>query len=229
MAACAVECEQIAAKALADASYTWGFVAYTDPGARLTFSIRDELTRVEAQKGEMPTVLLMGNHGLIVHHDDHMEALRIHEEVNERIAGAFHITNHDFPAVSVHQNADEQFVTDAPYLASHLKSGRYGKKELCEEALYPDQLVFLTGTFFFGENNTKPEPGTCVADQESGLVVCDINQSMAQTIAETLTAVIFIRENIEKSHYTLASMGEAAKQFIANWESEKYRKSLAGK
>ena len=28
---------------------------------------------------------------------------------------------------------------------------------------------------------------------------------------------------------TLSTMGEAAKKFIANWESEKYRKSLAGK
>ena len=35
--------------------------------------------------------------------------------------------------------------------------------------------------------------------------------------------------NIEKSGHPLSTMGEAAKHFIANWESEKYRKSLAGK
>ena len=29
--------------------------------------------------------------------------------------------------------------------------------------------------------------------------------------------------------YTVSTMGEAAKRFIANWESEKYRKSLAEK
>ncbi len=229
MAACAAECKQIAEAALADADYTWGFVVYTDPGAQLTFSIRDELARVEAEKGTMPTVLLMGNHGLIVHHDDHREALRIHEEVNERIAGVFNITNHDFPAVSVRESADGLFVTDASYLEYHLKSGRYGQKELLEEALYPDQLVFLTGTFFLGESNLRPEPGTCVADTASGKIVCNLNQSMAQTIAETLTAVIFIRETLEKNRFTLSSMGEAAKLFIANWESEKYRKSLAGK
>jgi rhamnose utilization protein RhaD (predicted bifunctional aldolase and dehydrogenase) len=229
MATCAAECQAIALRALADASYTWGFVSYTDPGARLTFSIRDELSRVEAQTGEVPTVLLMGNHGLIVHHDDHLEALRIHEEVNERIAQVFRITGHDFPAVSVRQNTDGLLSVDAPYLKSHLKSGRYGIKELCEQALYPDQLVFLTGAFFIRDGSEKPAPGTCVANIDSGAVVCNMNQSMAQTIAETLTAIIFIRENIIQNDYTISAMGEAAKTFIANWESEKYRKSLAGK
>lgn len=228
-ATCAAECQEIAAKALAGADYTWGFVSYTDPGARLTFSIRDELARVEAQTGETPTVLFMGNHGLIVHDDDYMESLRIHEDVNERIACAFHITNHDFPPVAVRQNADGLLTIDAPYLQSHLKSGSYGLKELYEEALYPDQLVFLTGTFFMGDSNKKPKPGTCVADTHSGAVVCNLNQSMAQTIAETLTAVIFIRENIKENHYTLSAMGDSAKKFISNWESEKYRKSLARK
>ena len=54
-------------------------------------------------------------------------------------------------------------------------------------------------------------------------------ESKAQVIAETLTAVVFICRAIEKNGYTLSTMGEAAKAFIANWESEKYRKSLAGK
>ncbi|MBQ6808376.1 MAG: class II aldolase/adducin family protein, partial [Firmicutes bacterium] len=43
LCACCEELKDITAKALADADYTWGWVEYTDPGARLTFSIRDEL------------------------------------------------------------------------------------------------------------------------------------------------------------------------------------------
>ena len=38
-----------------------------------------------------------------------------------------------------------------------------------------------------------------------------------------------MQSQIEKNGYTLSTMGEAAKAFIANWESEKYRRSLAGK
>ena len=40
---------------------------------------------------------------------------------------------------------------------------------------------------------------------------------------------IMALEHIRKAGYELSTMGEAAKKFIANWESEKYRKSLAGK
>ena len=52
---------------------------------------------------------------------------------------------------------------------------------------------------------------------------------MAQVMAETLTAVVFVINHIKAAGHPLSTMGEAAKHFIANWESEKYRKSLAGK
>ena len=41
--------------------------------------------------------------------------------------------------------------------------------------------------------------------------------------------IVFIVRTIAENGYTLSTLGEAAKNFIANWESEKYRKSLAGK
>ena len=51
----------------------------------------------------------------------------------------------------------------------------------------------------------------------------------AAALAETLTAVVFVINHIRAAGNPLSTMGEAAKHFIANWESEKYRKSLAGK
>ena len=53
--------------------------------------------------------------------------------------------------------------------------------------------------------------------------------NVAQVTAETLTAIVFIINHIKAAGHPLSPMGEAAKHFIANWESEKYRKSLAGK
>ena len=41
LAACSTACRPIAAQAFAGANYTWGWVPYTDPGANLTFAIRD--------------------------------------------------------------------------------------------------------------------------------------------------------------------------------------------
>ena len=88
-------------------------------------------------------------------------------------------------------------------------------------------MVFLIGAFGFGDG--KPEEGQCLADPKTGRLVFNMDEGKAQVIAETITAVTFIAHTIRKNGLTLSTMGEAAKKFIANWESEKYRKSLAGK
>ena len=88
-------------------------------------------------------------------------------------------------------------------------------------------MVFLIGSFGFGSGT--PEADCCLADPETGRVVFNMKASRAQVIAETLTAVVYIADTIKKQDCTMCTMGEAAKKFIANWESEKYRKSLAGK
>ena len=227
LAACCQELEDVAAKALEGADYGWGWVAYTDPGARLTFSIRDELARVERATGRRPAALFMQNHGLIAHSDDPDECVRIHTDVNDRIAAAFGIRNGDFPAVSVREIGDGLVEAVCPYLTEQIKSGKFSEKFLLESPLYPDQLVFLTGAFSFGTG--APDDGMAMANPETGAVTFHMPAARAQVIAETLTAVMFICSTIEANGRTLSTMGEAAKKFIANWESEKYRKSLAGK
>ena len=227
LAACSAELEQIVKDALADADYAWGWVSYVDPGARLTFSIRDELKRVEAETGRRPAAIFMQNHGLIAHSDDPDECLRIHTDVNDRIARAFGMENGAFPRVDIRETGDGLCQAVCPFLTEQLASGDFSEKILLESPLYPDQLVFLTGTFSFGEG--KPGEGMAVCNPKTGAVTFNMPAAKAQVIAETLTAVLFICRTIEKKGCTLSTMGEAAKAFIANWESEKYRKSLAGK
>ena len=227
LAACSVECREIVAAALADAPYGWGMVAYTDPGARLTFSIRDELRRVTEETGRRPAAIFMQNHGLIVHADDPDECLRIHTDVNGRIAAAFGLSGDSFPPVAVREIGDGLVEADSPYLSQALTSGTFDEKFFLETPLYPDQMVFLTGSFGFGAGT--PEADCCLVDPATGRVVFNMAASRAQVIAETLTAVTFIADAIRNSGKTLSTMGEQARAFIANWESEKYRKSLAGR
>lgn len=224
---CSTELPKIARKALADADYSWGWVPYVDPGARLTFSIRDELKRVEAETGRRPAAIFMQNHGLIAHSDDPDECVRIHTDVNDRIARAFGLENGCFPEVSVRDIGGGLCEAVCPYLTEALKSGEFTEKFMLESPLYPDQLVFLTGSFAFGED--APAEGMAVANPKTGIVTFNMPAAKAQVIGETLCAIVFIVKTIAKNGYTLSTLGEKAKQFIANWESEKYRKSLAGK
>lgn len=227
LAACAQECTDIVKAALADADYSFGVVPYTDPGVRLTFMIRDELARVEKETGKRPAIIFMVNHGLIAHHDDPDECLKIHADANERIARAFGLTGESFPKVAVKAVEDGIYEADCAFLKEQLTSGEFDEKFFLETPLYPDQMVFLIGTFEFGKG--VPEKDHCLADPETGKVLMNMPEAKSLVIAETLTAVTFIANAIRKNGKTLSTMGEAAKHFIANWESEKYRKSLAGK
>ena len=217
----------IAAQAFAGANYTWGWVPYTDPGANLTFAIRDELRRVEAETGKVPSVILMQNHGIIVHDDDPDTALAIHTDANERLARMFGLTGTSFPKIAVREMAAGIYAADVPYLAEQFRTGGYTQEFLMTQPLYPDQMVFLTDTFYLDQEML--EAGQAVASSKTGELLMQMDEKKALTLTETLTAVFFVMEHIRKAGYELSTMGEAAKKFIANWESEKYRKSLAGK
>ena len=227
LACCSTSCCEIAKKAFEGADYSWGWVPYTDPGANLTFAIRDELRRVEKETGKVPAVILMQNHGIIVHDDDADTCLKIHADANERLAAAFKMTGDSFPAIAIRKLPAGFFLADTEYLKNQLKNCAYSHKQLMEEPLYPDQMVFLIDTFFMDTDAIAD--GQCVASTETGEMLLNMPESKAMTLTETLSAVFFIMEAIKANGYELSTMGEAAKNFIANWESEKYRKSLAGK
>lgn len=227
LAACSTACRQIAETAFRGAGYAWGWVPYTDPGANLTFAIRDELKRVKDLTGREPAVILMQNHGIIVHDDDPDLCLAIHTDANERLARLFGISGTSFPEVAVRELAGGYWLGDTPYLKERLKNCAYTQQDLLEQPLYPDQMVFLADTFFM--NRPSVDGGQAVADTGTGELLMNMDGKKARTLTETLTAVFFIMERIRAAGYCVSTMGEAAKSFIANWESEKYRKSLAGK
>ena len=227
LAACSVNCKDICAAAFEGADYSWGMVPYVDPGANLTFAIRNEMKRVEKETGKVPGIIIMQNHGIIAHDDDPEVVLQLHADANERLAKAFGITGNAFPKVSIKEIEPGLYEADTPYLTEALAGGAYTEQFLLEQPLYPDQMVFLIGTFSM--DKPEVEEGQCVAYSDSGKVLMRMDAKKAQVLAETLTAVVFVINHIKATGHPLSTMGEKAKNFIANWESEKDRKSLAGK
>jgi ribulose-5-phosphate 4-epimerase/fuculose-1-phosphate aldolase len=214
LACCAMEMRQILASALKDAPFVWGIVPYIDPGARLSFAIRDELARVKQVTGSEPSVLFMQNHGLIVHAETAEDCLRLHDEANARITAYFGL------------NTDAFLKMDLPgYIAERIRARRFESVFLMEAPLYPDQMVFFIGTLEFGSEDAAQ--GKARLDLTTGRLSFAVGEAQARVITETLACVLFIQEQIANKNFTLSTMGEQAKRFIANWESEKYRKSLA--
>ncbi len=227
LAACSTASREIAQIAFQGATYSWGWVPYTDPGAKLTFAIRDELTRVEKETGKIPSVILMQNHGIVVHDDNPNVCLAIHADANERLAKMFGVKMGTFPEVTVQEMAGGLYAATTPYLKEELYDCSYTQKELVEKPLYPDQMVFLTDTFYMDIPGV-PE-NLAVASTKTGEMLMNMPQRKALTITQTLTAVFFVINNIKAAGYHLSTMGDAAMNFISNWESEKYRKAMDSK
>ncbi|MGI6141458.1 MAG: class II aldolase, partial [Caldicoprobacterales bacterium] len=87
--------------------------------------------------------------------------------------------------------------------------------------LYPDQLVYLNGSFSADGNDNKMN-----INPKTGEITYLANESEAQTIEETLLAYIYVIDNIKKLNLRLKTMSDKEIDFIMNWESERYRKSL---
>jgi len=214
-ACCAIEMQQILADVLQGVDFSWGVVPYIDPGAQLSFAILDELDRVERATGKVPTVLFMQNHGLIVHEETADKCLALHSAVNARFAEAFGVAADSFATMDLEA-----------YIAAKLCVRSYEGSFFIETPLYPDQMVFFIGTLGFGA--AEPHSGEVLLNLSNGVIRSAAGEAQTRVVTETIAAVLFIQELIERKGYTLSTMGEKAKYFIANWESEKYRKSLLG-
>ena len=222
LAGCAKEGERLFYEAMAGSGYAVRAIPYADPGAGLTFLIRDALR----DAGGRLDVILMKNHGLVVTQDDAEACLAIHTDVNERLARAFGAE--PFPRVAIRPGAEGTFVSDTPYLAHCLKSGKFGEDFFLKTPMYPDQMVFLAGQFRLAKSPGQEVPqGQCIADLSTGGVTYHMRQENARVIEETLCALVYIAEHIERAGLEVATLGDAAKDFIDGWESEKYRKTLA--
>lgn len=227
LAACSTSCREIAETAFAGAEYSWVWVPYCNPGVNLTFVIRDAMAQVQQETGKTPAVILMQNHGLVVHDDNPNTCLAIHADANERIAKLFGISSKDFPKIHLREMSGGFFAADMPYLKERLLATKYTQEMLADQPLYPDQMVFLADTFYIDKD--KIAEGQCVASTKTGEVLMCMTEKNARTVTEMLTAVFFLIEQIERTGYCLSTMGDSAKDFIANWESEKYRKALVGR
>lgn len=217
-------------KALEGMPYTYAVIPAINPGASLTFAIKNELDSVEKTTGKRPQIIFLMNHGLVATDDDPEVCAKIHNEVNARCARAFGIDETSWNEPSIKPcpcGTPERWVSATDYLADRIKAGFFNMKLMCEDALYPDQLVFLNGSVEMrstddGKECTMP----CTIFEDTGKVVYVGKESSSLTIEQTLCAIAFIYENVAKSGYSIVPMTGSGKDFISNWESEKYRKQL---
>ena len=248
LVACSAEGPEVAAAALADFDAGHVFVPYINPGAQLTFAIQDSIRQKTAKDSRPPRIMFLQNHGLVITGDEADDCLALHDQVNERLAAAYGVSTADWPEISVQpagegdrQGEGQTWVSATPWLRRQLLEQSWDLDFFKTQSLYPDQLVYLGGQLAVVEKGTAADlagvspPGlrslkaTGTIFRQSGEIVYRCSWNEAKTIEETLCAVWFIHRAIRLAGRTVCTMGEAGRQFISNWESEHYRKTITAR
>ncbi|NLX76873.1 MAG: class II aldolase [Clostridiaceae bacterium] len=203
-----------------DKEYGYIWIPYINPGFMLTLAIMKEVSNHISEKVSFPKVIFMENHGLVVTADTASECIGLHEEVLQTIRDYFNITG-PYPEVAVEPLQDGTFRSKTPYLKEYFKERELSVSFFENTVLYPDQMVYLGGNISVNGSDNKLNINT-----ETGEIIYRTNEKEALTMEETLMGFIYVVENIRKNNLKIKTMSSSETDFIKNWESEKYRKSL---
>lgn len=242
LAACSQDGRAVADEALSDLDAGHVFVPYINPGVELTFLIQSILGKVQKEGKPDPEILIMQNHGLVISGETAGACLTLHEQVNQRLARAFGVSDRDWPeiqlkAIDEDSGETEFWQSDTLWLREKLQSTNWTLDDFMIQALYPDQLVYLGGqlgvinqgsfaSFWRDGDGSSALEYPCTFFRETGEIIYRCSENKARTMEETLCAIIFIRQTLEVSGHALQLMSEENRRFINNWESEKYRKTI---
>ncbi len=207
---CAEGGAELAKKILGDMDFIW--IPYINPGFSLTLVIKDAIDTYESKTGIFPKIIFLENHGLITTSDNADECIDLHIKVNEMVKS--YLNADDFFANIVLEEKDGVFVCNNAFVSSFLTL--FGEEEIQKSILYPDQLVYL---------NAALKDGKISFDGNSMIISAAAKEAAA--IIETFAAFCYVLTAIKKAGLAVHIMDEAATGFINNWESEKYRKSIA--
>ena len=220
---CSSEGEGLVRKLFTDAGFPALWIPYINPGFCLTLQIRDARERMIRETGSDPHILFMENHGLIVWGDDADAALQLHDEVNNRILRHFGLEE-AFPVPAIKVLGEGHFVSNTPEVKAYVQAKTADVAFFEAHPLYPDQLVYLNAGML-------GEPGVrkITLDPDAGTVAYHAGESEALAMEETLLGFVWVMEQIARTGLTLKTMSATDVEFIRNWESEAYRRSLVQK
>ena len=209
---CAENGERLAGKILKDIDFVW--IPYMNPGFMLTLAIKDAIYGFEMKNGAFPKAVFLENHGLVTTSDDADECLDLHKKINNTIKESLSLKDF-YTGLSPVQDGDV-FKSTAPFIEEFIS--KHGVNAITELSLYPDQLVYLTNGLKDGKISF-----------ENGAVYFKTGESEARAILETFAAFVYIIESLESLGIAVHTMDSVAKDFINNWESEKYRRQVTSK
>ncbi len=207
--ACSVEGKNILATLFPNAA----FIPYCTPGTSLTFAIS------KALKERPYDTFFLENHGVIVSGKTVSDIHAKHSEINSAIKKWLK-HNPAFPNTDITTDVSGKLVSNHPTLTQFLRTHHTLLSGVQTTILFPDQVVYCTKFGLLGDGQPIS------IDPVTGIVTYDVSYKEASAFIETIVAWLYIEVGIQKNKLTHKLIPAAEGEFIANLDSEKYRKKL---
>ncbi len=217
---CSKNGKEIAERLLNNQEFAYLWIPYINPGFCLTLKIMDGIKECMEKQNKFPEVIFMENHGIIVTSDDYTKAIALHDQVNELIKEQLGISE-AYPQIKLDTVGESTVKSSTVFISEFVKNKKIEKKYFEDISLYPDQLVYLNGNIA-----ADGVPNKLSINSDTGEIIYNTNFTEAMSIEETLLGYLYVVNGIEKSGLPIKVMTDREKDFINNWESEAYRKSL---
>jgi len=230
------------------------WIPYTDPGWRLAHTVRAAAAVYEKAHGCRPTVIFMGNHGLLVAAEEAQACIRLHAEWVERCERYFRPAAKPFQtppeidsatlraAMVAVRKAWQEVKGSAPFVRlterAELASVACDERAaiLASGALSPDHIVYTGAHAVLAESieelpaklkpalEEKAPPRVAVVRGVGTIVMADDAKKL--DAAESLATTAAGITHLAAGRGGAHNLAPAFASFIVNWEAEHYRSAL---
>ncbi len=220
---CTGEGKRIAEVLFGKSKYGYMWLPYIAPGFELTLGFKKSLDQARDKDGNIPKIIFMESHGLVVTSDDYDECQEINAFVNNTIIDRMSLTE-EYPYVGIEKVKENVYVSKSRLLDDYFQgtTSYMDKTWFSNHILYPDQGVYLRGNI----SNDEATPNKININLETGKITYRTNYKEALTMEESIVAFIYIMEKARQNNLTIMTMLKEDVDFITNVEGVKYRKTL---
>lgn len=254
--ACAKNGKSEILELFSDEQYPPLWIPYTDPGFSLSHEVFRQTETYQKEHGRKPVIMILEKHGLVVADDSPAGALELVRKVIERCESKLQIFRNNSIAKTKKEAVDSakknilKVLTETTgqiVQVSHFTNqiiAAFSAREDAEQllsvvALTPDEMGFVERPVIWLENcdyEKMAEKVTAVFSKSKelpvGFLIKDVGlfvlgeEKFATITEEVIVGSLFVRINA-LSMGGINPLNKQQRDFIKNWEGEKFRVSLA--
>lgn len=210
---CSAQCADVLARLFNKIDYV--LVPYVTPGFPIAAWLANNV-----DTNEIPAIIFLKNHGIIVHGDDYGKVLATYNHVENAIKAHFNLET--IAQLPVTFNPDQSAtISRESILQTDINLADLAT-DLSTDILIPDQSIFFRDKILSSAGGSQG----IFADIENGQLIISGTQKFIAACKGMIEAVYFIKRNITRSGLLADYIPQDKANIMHSLATEKYRTSL---